>query len=63
MQNFDVTITFLACRFFAGVAHSFTGSAEDRDKLLSFSNLYIGKYPSYPRKLLHASIICSLDFR
>lgn len=29
-------------RFFAGVAHSFTGSAEDRDKLLSFSNLYIG---------------------
>ncbi|KAH9615866.1 hypothetical protein KSS87_006092 [Heliosperma pusillum] len=28
--------------FVAGVAHSFTGSAEDRDKLLSFSNLYIG---------------------
>ncbi|KAF5177522.1 Tatd dnase domain containing [Thalictrum thalictroides] len=26
----------------AGVAHSFTGSAEDRDKLLSFSNLYLG---------------------
>ncbi|XP_021769596.1 putative deoxyribonuclease TATDN1 [Chenopodium quinoa] len=29
-------------RFLSGVAHSFTGSAEDRDKLLSFSNLYIG---------------------
>ncbi|XP_074264546.1 uncharacterized protein LOC141587029 [Silene latifolia] len=28
--------------FVAGVAHSFTGSAEDRDKLLSFSNLYLG---------------------
>ncbi|XP_008241072.1 PREDICTED: putative deoxyribonuclease TATDN1 [Prunus mume] len=29
-------------RFSAGVAHSFTGSAEDRDKLLSISNIYIG---------------------
>ncbi|KAK9153367.1 hypothetical protein Sjap_000847 [Stephania japonica] len=29
-------------KFSSGVAHSFTGSAEDRDKLLSFSNLYIG---------------------
>ncbi|XP_047312221.1 deoxyribonuclease TATDN1 [Impatiens glandulifera] len=29
-------------RFTGGVAHSFTGSAEDRDRLLSFSNLYIG---------------------
>ncbi|CAL9026257.1 unnamed protein product [Prunus brigantina] len=29
-------------RFSAGVAHSFTGSAEDRDKLLSISNMYIG---------------------
>ncbi|XP_028119446.1 putative deoxyribonuclease TATDN1 isoform X2 [Camellia sinensis] len=29
-------------KFSAGVAHSFTGSAEDRNKLLSFSNLYIG---------------------
>ncbi|XP_038987913.1 putative deoxyribonuclease TATDN1 isoform X2 [Phoenix dactylifera] len=29
-------------RFSAGVAHSFTGSAEDRDKLLSFDNLFIG---------------------
>ncbi|GMH29999.1 hypothetical protein Nepgr_031842 [Nepenthes gracilis] len=29
-------------RFTAGVCHSFTGSAEDRDKLLSFSNMYIG---------------------
>ncbi|KAJ8537726.1 hypothetical protein K7X08_014266 [Anisodus acutangulus] len=25
-----------------GVAHTFTGSAEDRDKLLSFSNVFIG---------------------
>ncbi|XP_062167205.1 uncharacterized protein LOC133873512 [Alnus glutinosa] len=29
-------------RFSAGVAHSFTGCAEDCDKLLSFSNMYIG---------------------
>ncbi|KAK4396583.1 putative deoxyribonuclease TATDN1 [Sesamum angolense] len=29
-------------RFCSGVAHSFTGSAKDRDRLLSFSNLYIG---------------------
>ncbi|XP_047962539.1 deoxyribonuclease TATDN1 isoform X1 [Salvia hispanica] len=29
-------------RFFSGVAHSFTGSAEDRDRLLSFDNLFIG---------------------
>ncbi|XP_011094244.1 putative deoxyribonuclease TATDN1 [Sesamum indicum] len=29
-------------RFCSGVAHSFTGSAQDRDRLLSFSDLYIG---------------------
>ncbi|XP_039139474.1 putative deoxyribonuclease TATDN1 [Dioscorea cayenensis subsp. rotundata] len=29
-------------RFCAGVAHSFTGSAEDRDRLLLFDNLFIG---------------------
>ncbi|KAL8517691.1 hypothetical protein ACS0TY_015791 [Phlomoides rotata] len=29
-------------RFCSGVAHSFTGSAQDRDRLLSFDNLYIG---------------------
>ncbi|WCJ34174.1 3'-5' ssDNA/RNA exonuclease TatD [Euphorbia peplus] len=29
-------------RFSAGVTHSFTGSAEDRDKLLLFNNMYIG---------------------
>lgn len=29
-------------KFVAGVAHSFTGSADDRDKLLSFDNLFIG---------------------
>ncbi|XP_071908522.1 uncharacterized protein [Coffea arabica] len=29
-------------RFCGGVAHSFTGSAEERDKLLSFSNIFIG---------------------
>ncbi|KAJ0982633.1 hypothetical protein J5N97_010888 [Dioscorea zingiberensis] len=28
--------------FLAGVAHSFTGSAEDRDRLLLFDNLFIG---------------------
>ncbi|GAV63870.1 TatD_DNase domain-containing protein [Cephalotus follicularis] len=29
-------------RFSAGVTHSFTGTAGDRDKLLLFSNMYIG---------------------
>ncbi|XP_052880779.1 uncharacterized protein LOC108465621, partial [Gossypium arboreum] len=29
-------------KFTSGVTHSFTGSAEDRDKLLSFHNMYIG---------------------
>ncbi|KAG9160441.1 hypothetical protein Leryth_008830 [Lithospermum erythrorhizon] len=29
-------------RFCAGVAHSFTGNADERDKLLSFPNIYIG---------------------
>ncbi|KAL6007205.1 hypothetical protein ACLOJK_032701 [Asimina triloba] len=29
-------------RLVAGVAHSFTGSAEDLDKLLAFNNLFIG---------------------
>ncbi|KAK6942522.1 3'-5' ssDNA/RNA exonuclease TatD-like, partial [Dillenia turbinata] len=29
-------------RFTGGVTHSFTGSAEDRDKLLTFNNLFIG---------------------
>ncbi|KAI3471885.1 hypothetical protein Pfo_028573 [Paulownia fortunei] len=29
-------------RFCSGVAHSFTGSAQDRDHLLSFSKLFIG---------------------
>ncbi|RWW69860.1 hypothetical protein BHE74_00022496 [Ensete ventricosum] len=34
-------------RFVSGVAHSFTGSAEDRDRLLSFENLFIGDYSIY----------------
>ncbi|KAL0926477.1 hypothetical protein M5K25_002712 [Dendrobium thyrsiflorum] len=29
-------------RFTGGVVHSFTGSAEDRDRLLSFDNIFIG---------------------
>ncbi|KAI3748396.1 hypothetical protein L6452_11432 [Arctium lappa] len=29
-------------QFCGGVAHSFTGTPEDRDKLLAFSNLFIG---------------------
>lgn len=29
-------------RFISGVAHSFTGCAEDRDQLLKFDNLFIG---------------------
>lgn len=34
----------LVHRFTGGVAHSFTGSAEDCDKLLTFSNMYIGEF-------------------
>lgn len=30
-------------RFGAGVAHSFTGTAEERDKLLSFKSMFIGR--------------------
>ncbi|PHT44815.1 hypothetical protein CQW23_13973 [Capsicum baccatum] len=33
-------------RFVAGVAHSFTGCAEDSDKLLSFSNVFVGEISS-----------------
>lgn len=29
-------------RFTAGVVHSFTGTAEERDQLLAVPNLYIG---------------------
>ncbi|GLJ46546.1 hypothetical protein SUGI_0980890 [Cryptomeria japonica] len=29
-------------RFISGVAHSFTGSSEERDQLLKFDNIYIG---------------------
>lgn len=35
--------SLLVYRFSAGVTHSFTDSAEDRDKLLTFSNMYIGE--------------------
>jgi TatD DNase family protein len=30
------------CRFHAGVVHSFTGTAKERDQLLEFPNIYIG---------------------
>lgn len=35
-------------RFSAGVVHSFTDSAEDRDKLLTFNNIYIGEVYMLP---------------
>lgn len=34
---------FLFGRFPGGVTHSFTDSAEDRDRLLSFEKMFIGK--------------------
>ncbi|ONK65137.1 uncharacterized protein A4U43_C07F34060, partial [Asparagus officinalis] len=41
-EDFCNILTSQKDRFTFGVAHSFTGSAEDRDKLLSFDNLFIG---------------------
>lgn len=40
--DFCDILTCNKSRFLAGVTHSFTGTAEDRDKLLSFSDMYIG---------------------
>lgn len=37
-------LSLFFCRFTAGVTHSFTDTAEDRDKLLSFKNMYIGTF-------------------
>lgn len=34
-------------RFSGGVTHSFTGSAEDCGKLLSFNNMYIGEHTPF----------------
>lgn len=33
---------YILNRFTGGVAHSFTGSAEDRDRLLAFDSMFIG---------------------
>ncbi|KAI3746132.1 hypothetical protein L6452_08554 [Arctium lappa] len=41
----EIRFSFLnmeARKFCGGVAHSFTGTPEDRDKLLAFNNLFIG---------------------
>ncbi|ONM58779.1 Sodium/hydrogen exchanger 2 [Zea mays] len=40
-------------RFPGGVTHSFTDSAEDRDRLLSFEKMFIGKISSPSNKNLH----------
>lgn len=56
-------------RFSAGVAHSFTGTAEDRDRLLSFNNLFIGDMIQHSFELLTlitsfgTRFICSFDGR
>ena len=42
---FVTSVLCLANRFVAGVVHSFTGSAEERDQLLAIPNLYIGTHP------------------
>lgn len=44
-------------RFTGGVTHSFTGSAEDRDKLLSFHNMYIGENATYTRHLHQTGLV------
>jgi hypothetical protein len=44
---------FLFGRFPGGVTHSFTDSAEDRDRLLSFEKMFIGKISSPSNKNLH----------
>lgn len=49
--------SLLFYRFFGGVTHSFTDSAEDRDKLLNFSNMYIGEYLA-----VHPLIMESISF-
>ncbi|KZV48973.1 TatD related DNase [Dorcoceras hygrometricum] len=41
-EDFCVILEQNKHRFCSGVAHSFTGSAEDRDRLLSFDNLFLG---------------------
>lgn len=41
-DDFCDILTKQKSRFTSGVAHSFTGSSSERDKLLSFDNLYIG---------------------
>jgi hypothetical protein len=45
-------------RFPGGVTHSFTGTAEDRDKLLSFEDVYRSS-PSLPL-MLHICTWCTL---
>jgi hypothetical protein len=45
--------TFLSCRFPGGVTHSFTGTAEERDKLLSFEKMFIGHFPPLMIKLAY----------
>ncbi|XP_078163013.1 tatD related DNase isoform X1 [Carex rostrata] len=41
-EDFCEIVTRNKDRFTGGVAHSFTGSAEDRDRLLAFDSMFIG---------------------
>ena len=42
---------FVFGRFPGGVTHSFTDSAEDRDRLLSFEKMFIGHLPHLAKNL------------
>jgi Tat protein secretion system quality control protein TatD with DNase activity len=46
-------------RFHAGVVHSFTGTAKERDQLLAFPNIYIGEHILFTLQFMEALSICS----
>ncbi|CAN1277718.1 Deoxyribonuclease TATDN1 [Linum perenne] len=53
------------CRFTGGVTHSFTGTAEESNKLLSFKNMYIGEITFSLANLssaLFLGLMCYLTF-
>lgn len=55
------SISNMSDRFSAGVVHSFTGSAEDCNKVLSFSNLFIGEpfvHCNFNLELISVAVLC-----
>uniref|UniRef100_A0A453BMD5 Uncharacterized protein n=1 Tax=Aegilops tauschii subsp. strangulata TaxID=200361 RepID=A0A453BMD5_AEGTS len=44
-EDFSEIVSQNLYRFPGGVTHSFTGTAEERDKLLSIENMFIGHFP------------------